>query len=337
MQRFPQQHFLMRHIPAQLILMLGFMCIVPTLSAQNLLGGSVKPTENKEWLSITEGLKTAAKEKKPLIVDFYTDWCGWCKVMDQKTYGDNRVKAITSKSFILAKYNPEKDAEFEFQGKKVKPTEFAKMMKVNGYPTTALFSSEGKYLESLGGYIEPNKFLDILNYLTNKKYDGIGGRTLDEHLILENIDRDPNNARYRLDLAEYYADSVNYKKSIEVFEYVASMKPTNPSDVFALHNGWGAMQFFYTKDFKSAINNFRKALQNPGVPQTKAVTMLRLAMAEAQDKQEKSAVESLQKFAKYCKENKLSTQGLRSTLEKSSELAALRTNKDFQQIISQLQ
>ena len=314
----------------------AFIAMNASLAAQNLLSGSA-PSVGKEWLSITDGLKAAAEQKKPLIVDFYTDWCGWCKVMDQKTYGDNRVKAITAKSFILAKYNPEKDAEFEFRGKKVKPQEFAKMMNVKGYPTTALFSNEGKYLESLSGYVEPNKFLDILNYLVNKKYDGIGGRTLDEHLMLENIDRDPNNPRYRLDLAEYYADSTNYKKSLEIFEYVANMKPTNPTDVFALHNGWGAMQFFYVKDFKAAVANFRKALQNPGEPKTKAVTMLRLAMAEAQDKQEKSAVESLQKFAKYCKENKLSTQGLRTTLEKSQELAALRTNKDFQQVMNQLQ
>jgi predicted negative regulator of RcsB-dependent stress response len=97
------------------------------------------------------------------------------------------------------------------------------------------------------------------------------------------------------------------------------------------------MQFFFAKDFKAAVGNFRKALLNPGEPKTKAVTMLRLAMAEAQDKQEKSAVESLQKFAKYCKEHNLSTQGLRTTLEKSKELAALRTNKDFQQVMNQLQ
>lgn len=309
-----------------------------TLSAQNLLSGSTAtPAASKEFVSLKEGFQRAATEKKPLIVDFYTDWCGWCKVMDQKTYGDNRVKNITSKSFILAKYNPEKDGNIEFQGKTLKPAEFSKMMKVNGYPTTAFFNADGKYLESLSGYLEANKFLDILNYITEKKYNESSGRTIDEHLLLQNIDRDPNNPRYRLDLAEYYADSTNYKKSLEIFQYVADMKPTNPADLFALHNGWGAMQFFYVKDFKAAIGNFRKALVNPGEPQAKAITMLRLAMAEAQDKQEKSAVESLQKFAKYCKEHKLKTDGLRTTLEKSNELAALRTNKDFQQVMSQLQ
>ncbi len=309
---------------------------VSRATAQNLLS-SAAPAKGKEFLSLSEGFKVAKQEKKPLIVDFYTEWCGWCKVMDQKTYGESRVKTILAKSFVVAKYNPEKDGDVEFEGKKLKATEFAKRMKVSGYPTTALFSEEGKYLESLSGYIEPNKFLDILNYMTNKKYDGIGGKTLDEHLILENIDRDPNNPRYRLDLAEYYADSVNYKKSLEIFQYIADMKPTNPTELFALHNGWGATQFFHQKDYKAAIINFRKALVNPGEPQTKAVTMLRLAMAEAQDKQDKSALESLQKFAKYCKEHKLSTQGLRTTLEKSNELASLRSNKDFQQVMNQLQ
>ncbi|TAE23732.1 MAG: DUF255 domain-containing protein [Candidatus Kapaibacterium sp.] len=314
---------------------LCLLCLSGRATAQNLLSNSA-PTKNSEFLSLSEGLKVAKQEKKPLIIDFYTEWCGWCKVMDQKTYGDNRIKAILAKSFVVAKYNPEKDGDVEFEGQKLKATEFAKRMKVNGYPTTALFSEDGKYLESLNGYVEPNKFLDILNYMTNKKY-GVGGKTLDEHLILENIDRDPNNARYRLDLAEYYADSVNYKKSLEVFQYVAEMKPTNPAELFALHNGWGAMQFFYQKDYKAAITNFRKALLNPGEPKVKAVTMLRLVMAEAQDKQDKSALESLQKFAKYCKEHKLSTQGLRTTLEKANELASLRETKDFQQVMNQFQ
>jgi thioredoxin-related protein len=305
------------------------------LTAQNLLS-SAKP-ESKEWHSITDGFKIAAQEKKPLIVDFYTEWCGWCKVMDQKTYSDARVKAITSKSFVLAKYNPEKDSEFEFQGKKVKPTEFAKMMKVTGYPTTALFSAEGKYLESMGGYIEANKFLDILNYINARKYDGASGRSLDEHLMLENIDRDPNNPKFRLDLAQYYADSINYKKSLEIFKYVTDMKPTDPEDLFALHNGLGMTQYFFVKDYKNAVGNFRKALTLPSQPQTKARTMLWTAMAEAQDNQPKQATESLQKFVKYCKDQKITTQGLRTTLEQSPALASLRENKDFQQIVKQLQ
>jgi thioredoxin-related protein len=308
------------------------------LSAQSLLGGTVSsPTSGKEWHSITDGLKLAAKEKKPLIVDFYTDWCGWCKVMDQKTYGDNRIKTITTKSFILAKYNPEKDSAFEFQGKKVKPTEFAKIMAVNGYPTTAFFSADGKYLESMGGYIEANKFLDILNYMVNRKYDGIGGRTIDEHLMLENIDRDPNNAKFRIDLAQYYSDSVNYKKSLEIFQYVVDMKPSDPEDLFALYNGLGSTQYFHVKDYKTALVNFRKALTHPSQAQTKARTMLWIAMAEAQDNQPKQATESLQKFAKYCKDQKIPTQGLRSTLEQSSALASLRDSKDFQQVVKQLQ
>jgi tetratricopeptide (TPR) repeat protein len=155
--------------------------------------------------------------------------------------------------------------------------------------------------------------------------------------MLENIDRDPNNPKFRLDLAQYYADSINYKKSLEIFKYVTDMKPTDPEDLFALHNGLGMTQYFFVKDYKNAVGNFRKALTLPSQPQTKARTMLWTAMAEAQDNQPKQATESLQKFVKYCKDQKITTQGLRTTLEQSPALASLRENKDFQQIVKQLQ
>ena len=43
---------------------------------------------NKEvvWMKFDEGIAKGSKENKNIIVDFYTDWCHWCKVMDEKTF-----------------------------------------------------------------------------------------------------------------------------------------------------------------------------------------------------------------------------------------------------------
>src|SRR6266853_5802987 len=54
------------------------------------------------------GLERAKKDKKLVMVDVYTDWCGWCKKLDKDTYSDKDVEAKLTKDFIAVKVNPEK-------------------------------------------------------------------------------------------------------------------------------------------------------------------------------------------------------------------------------------
>jgi len=44
------------------------------------------------WLPFNEGMALAAKEKKHVVIDFYTTWCHWCKVMDRETFANPEVK-----------------------------------------------------------------------------------------------------------------------------------------------------------------------------------------------------------------------------------------------------
>ena len=44
-----------------------------------------------KWLSITDAEKLMKKEPRKVIVDVYTDWCGWCKRLDATTYKDPAV------------------------------------------------------------------------------------------------------------------------------------------------------------------------------------------------------------------------------------------------------
>ena len=44
----------------------------------------------------------AAREKKPIIIDFYADWCAPCKELDEKTFS-TRAVIDESKKFIMIK------------------------------------------------------------------------------------------------------------------------------------------------------------------------------------------------------------------------------------------
>jgi thiol:disulfide interchange protein len=100
-----------------------------------------------------ELLKKCRKEKKLLLVDAYTDWCGWCKVMDQKTFSDSAVGKTASAYFIAVKYEMEKSED----GKML-----AAKFNVRQYPTVLIINHEGKLIYTIEGFSPAAVFLEEL-------------------------------------------------------------------------------------------------------------------------------------------------------------------------------
>jgi thioredoxin-related protein len=67
----------------------------------------ISANDKLKWYGFDEGLAKAKKENKFLLVDFYTDWCGWCKKMDSETYANKNIIKLLNKDFVLVKLNPE--------------------------------------------------------------------------------------------------------------------------------------------------------------------------------------------------------------------------------------
>jgi thiol:disulfide interchange protein len=60
------------------------------------------------WIGYTEGMKKAKETNKPVMVDFYTTWCKYCKMLDETTYKDPAIVEILNKDFITIKINAER-------------------------------------------------------------------------------------------------------------------------------------------------------------------------------------------------------------------------------------
>src|ERR1700759_583637 len=77
----------------------------------------VRPvTTPMQWMSVEEASSKLQKEKRPVLIDLYTTWCGWCKRMDQKTYSNKKVAEYLSEKFYTVKVDAESRSTMTWNG-----------------------------------------------------------------------------------------------------------------------------------------------------------------------------------------------------------------------------
>jgi len=114
-----------------------------------------------KWYSWEEGYQLAQDEGKIIILDAYTDWCHWCKVMDDKTYSQKSVIDLIDADFVAIKLNPEKAGTYTYNGANYSGKSLINTLsysKFSGYPTTFFVfpSTSESYMEV--GYLEASVF-----------------------------------------------------------------------------------------------------------------------------------------------------------------------------------
>ena len=103
---------------------------------------------------LDQAIDLARADNKLIIVDVYTDWCGWCKKMDQVIYSDPMIVGL-SRQEVFLKFDAEDGSEGE---------QFARRMGVRGYPTTIILDSQGRKLKSAAGFLKsPQNFIKFVD------------------------------------------------------------------------------------------------------------------------------------------------------------------------------
>ncbi|MBT4485220.1 MAG: thioredoxin fold domain-containing protein [Candidatus Latescibacteria bacterium] len=117
------------------------------------------------------GIAVARTEKKPVLVDFFSDGCGACKAMHEKTFTSPEIKNRFTKDWVCIKINTFHGYKRgTFDGKILSYNKLAEYFRVQAVPTFLFIDKEGKPVQSVLGYKNSELFGQILDYMKNEVY-----------------------------------------------------------------------------------------------------------------------------------------------------------------------
>jgi thioredoxin-related protein len=186
------------------------MALMSALAVLVLLGASpaalaeeAKPAAGRlSWEdSMDAALARAKKENKYVLLDFYTDWCGWCKRLDRDVFAKDEFKSAAGQ-VIGVKINAEKSQENRA---------LARSFGVSSYPRLFVLDKEGRTLERIKGYLALKEFTSLVGQVQ-------AGNS--EFNRLRTAAADPNNLQAIHSFATFLTETSQREESIPYWQQV---------------------------------------------------------------------------------------------------------------------
>lgn len=160
-----------RSVSFALLIVIGFIGFMSC--KQNSNGGEYE-TDNSQitWLDVAQADDLKNSEGKKYFVDVYTEWCGWCKVMDKNTFTNPEVIKLMNERFHNVKFDAEMKENIEFAGESYQwqaggrngiNTLALDLLKGElSFPSYVILDENKKPLSVFRGYMEAESFLQVI-------------------------------------------------------------------------------------------------------------------------------------------------------------------------------
>ncbi len=141
---------------------------------------TISKAQEINWLTIEEAEIANEIAPRKILIDVYTDWCGWCKKMDATTFKDKEMISYLNQNFYCVKLDGEdkgtllfKGNEFNFiaQGRRGYNELAAGFLKGKmSYPSLVFLNEEFVVLQVMKGFITAKELLPIVVFLGDNIY-----------------------------------------------------------------------------------------------------------------------------------------------------------------------
>jgi len=133
------------------LLILAYFLNIGMLSAQEI-----------EWNTWKEAAEKSKIEQRKFFVDIYTDWCTWCKKMDETTFKNPNLIKYLNENFYPVKLNAQQEEPIVFNGQTYRfvsnglnsyhELAFQIMNGKMKYPTVAFVDEFYEVIQSIPGF-----------------------------------------------------------------------------------------------------------------------------------------------------------------------------------------
>lgn len=131
------------------------VALAVTIGLLTMVGAHASPQRSRgiAWMTdFSKAKALAAKQKKLMMVDFFTDWCGWCKKLDRDTWPDARVVEF-AKNVVPVKLNAESTVENMLITRKYG---------VQSFPAIGFIDGNGRLVMGIPGYLPPEEMVGAM-------------------------------------------------------------------------------------------------------------------------------------------------------------------------------
>ncbi len=175
----------MTRFPLMLLMLITFQWLFAQESPKTNTSGNKSEETNISgepqinWITFQEAIEKNKKKPRKIFIDVYTDWCGWCKVMDKQTFSDPLIIQYINKNFYAVKLDGEFKESISFKGKEYTFVsqgrgyhQLAQEL-MNGrmsYPTVVFLDEKMDLLQPIPGFRKAAELDIMLKYFGGDHY-----------------------------------------------------------------------------------------------------------------------------------------------------------------------